>query len=342
MGRKIVLWIVAGCVLLAALGLGFCFMATRMPGESHAGPLPPLTLQEQDLVVRLQQHSVTLAESIGPRNARFYRALAMAETYIQDRLEEFGYAVTPQKYEIRDKPFRNLSAEIPGREDPSKIILIGAHYDTAGTTPGADDNASAVAVLLELARLMATAPPPKYTVRFAAFVNEEPPFFMTSEMGSRVYARAAKRRGDDIQAMICLEMVGYYTDAPKSQRFPFPLGLFYPDKGDFIAFVGNMDSGALTRRAIKTFRATTPFPSQGAALPTIFSAITLSDHRSFWNEGYQAVMVTDTSFYRNPHYHKTSDTSDTLDYDRMARVASGLLRVVQDLAGDETAIPDER
>ena len=200
-------------------------------------------------------------------------------------------------------------------------IVVGAHYDTVPGSPGADDNASGVAVLIELSRIVRG-------VRFVAFANEEAPYFLTPEMGSFVYARD---RADGVRAMFSLEMLGYYDDAPNSQRYPTPLGLFYPDRGNFIAFVADLSCLNLVRRAAKVFRDNSDFPSEWLAAPSIVPGLSWSDHWSFRKHGIPAVMVTDTAFYRYPHYHLPSDTPEKLDYARMAKVTMGLAGMLKEL-----------
>ena len=189
-----------------------------------------------------------------------------------------------------------------------------------------------MAGVLELARSFAGKPASR-TIRFVFFGTEEPPSFPTGAMGSRHYADAARARGDRIVAMLSIESIGYYSTEPGSQRYPFPLNLLYPDVGDFIGFVSNLKSGPLVRRAIATFRSAVPFPTQGAAVPSWVPGVWWSDHWSFWRQGYQAIMITDTAPFRNPFYHTSQDTPDKLDYGRMARVVDGLEAVVSDLAG---------
>ena len=194
-----------------------------------------------------------------------------------------------------------------GRSTPSEIVIVGGHYDSVAGCPGANDNASGTAAVLALARLFATSAPAR-TLRFAAFTNEEPPHFQTDAMGSRVCALNCRARSENVVAMLSLETIGFYSDAEGSQSYPPPFSLFYPSKGNFIAFVGNVGSRGLVRRAIRTFRERTPFPSEGAALPGFVPGVGWSDHWSFWREGYQAIMVTDTAPFRYPHYHTARPT----------------------------------
>jgi Zn-dependent M28 family amino/carboxypeptidase len=207
--------------------------------------------------------------------------------------------------------------------------VVGAHYDTVPGSPGADDNASAVAALIELAGMLGKENLP---IRFAAFANEELPYFMGPDMGSWVSAKRSRERGEKLRGMLSLEMLGYYSDRPGSQRYPAPLGLFYPDRGNYIAFVGDLGAFGLVRRSVAAFRKHSSFPSQWLAGPASIPGVTHSDHWSFRNLGYPAIMVTDTAYNRNPNYHLASDTPDTLDYERMARVTLGLAGVLRELA----------
>ena len=210
--------------------------------------------------------------------------------------------------------------------------MVGAHYDTASGAPGADDNTSGIAGTLALARKFSMAKPDR-TLRFVAFVNEEPPYFQTERMGSWVYAKRCREKGEDVVAMLSLEMLGCYSDAPGSQKYPPPFSFLYPSRGNFIGFIGNTSSRRLVRQAIASFRQNERFPSEGAAVPGMIRGVGFSDHWSFWQEGYPALMVTDTAMCRYPHYHRPQDTIDKIDFDRMARVVRGLESVVADLAG---------
>lgn len=283
------------------------------------------------LAARLRRHVERLAGAIGVRNVRRPGALEAAADYLRTEWSAQGYEVVEQRYRTHGVDCRNLEITLPGRERPDEIVLAGAHYDTVDGSPGADDNASGVAALIELGGLLRGHEPAR-TLRLAAFVNEEPPFFFFGEMGSKVYAKAARVRGDAIRLMLSLEMLGYYSDTPGSQRYPPLLRRFYPDRGDFIGFVSNLRSRRELKQAIAAFRSSTDFPAQSLAAPAWLPGIAWSDQISFWRAGYPALMVTDTAFFRNPHYHTPFDTPDTLDYAAMARVVAGLAGMLRRLA----------
>jgi Zn-dependent M28 family amino/carboxypeptidase len=220
--------------------------------------------------------------------------------------------------------------EIRGTIRPDEIVVIGAHYDTAPGAPGADDNATGCAATLVLARAFAGKPQER-TMRFVLFTNEEPPN-TNATMGSLVYARQCKAHGDNIVAMMSLETIGYFSDVRGSQKYPFPINLVYPPVGDFLGIVGNIGSRGLVRQAIGTFRQSVKLPTIGLAAPAFIKGVDWSDHASFWEQGYPGVMVTDTALFRNPHYHKPTDTPDKIDYPRLARVVNGLEAVAAAMA----------
>lgn len=278
----------------------------------------------------LKKHVHVLAAEIGERNVWRPPALAAAETYIEGQWRAQGYSVAAQRYTVEGVDSANLEVSIPGTSKPDEIIVVGAHYDSAQGSPGADDNASAVAALFEISRLFAGIRAAR-TLRLVAFVNEEPPFFFWGNMGSGIYAKAARRRGDDIRAMFSLEMLGYFSDARNSQHYPPLLRHFYPDRGNFIGFVSNLRSRSLLKQAVAAFRRQSVFPAESAALPAWIPGVAWSDQLSFWRQGYRGVMVTDTAFYRNPYYHTPLDTPDRLDYARLASVTSGLAHAFADL-----------
>jgi Zn-dependent M28 family amino/carboxypeptidase len=298
-----------------------------LPGRSHRGPLPPLTTDELLIRDRLRGHVETLAGTIGERNVYRPHSLERAARYIEAQFAAEGYAPVSHEYSVAGTSVRNIDAQRSAATDG--LFVIGAHYDSVAGCPGANDNGSGVAAVLELSRMLTTLDSVR-PVRFVAFVNEEPPFFMTETMGSRVYARRCRARGEAIAGMFSLETIGYYSNEPGSQQYPGP-ALFqrlYPDTGNFIGFVANFPSRSLMRNAGRAFRRHTPFPSEGVAAPAEIPGIGWSDHWSFWQEGYAAVMITDTAPYRYPHYHLSSDTPDKLNYDSLARVVMGLSKMI--------------
>jgi Zn-dependent M28 family amino/carboxypeptidase len=294
---------------------------TAMPGTSHAGPLPPLTDEQRALASQLRRHVETLART--ERNTD----LETPARYIAAAFASHGLDPKFHGFPSGGRTVNNVEVSAPG----TSFIVVGAHYDTVPGSPGADDNASAVAALIELAGLVGKEGLP---IRFVAFANEELPYFLTPEMGSWNSAHRSRERGETVRAMLSLEMLGYYRDEPRTQSYPPPLGLLYPDRGNFIAFVGDLGARALVHKTIRSFRKNAAFPSEGVAAPSFIPGITFSDHWSFRTHGFPAVMVTDTAFNRYPHYHLASDTPEKLDYERLARVTLGLAAVLRELAGE--------
>ena len=305
------------------------FFAIRMPGR-NISTAAALNAAEVVLRAELVADVQALAGEIGERNTMRYPQLNAAADYIEGSLTRA--ALTPRRisYDVRGRACHNIEVEVRGARPD--ILVIGAHYDSVFGAPGANDNASGVAGMLALARRFAGKASGQ-TLRFVAFVNEEPPYFQTTEMGSFVYARRCKERGDPISGMISLETIGYFSDAPRSQTYPAPgLGLFYPTTGNFISFVANTRSRTLLRAAVSAFKEQGKLPCEGAALPAAIPGIGWSDQWSFWQCGYPAIMVTDTAPFRYPHYHSHTDTPDKLDYDRFALVVSGMEGVIRKLA----------
>ncbi len=296
---------------------------------------PPLTEGEVRLMTELSRHVEVLSVEIGERNVfRRPEALKMAALYIESCFTAAGHEVSRQTYRASGEECHNIVVEIPGTEEEREVVVIGAHYDSVADCPGANDNGTGVAAVLSLAGVFAGTSPRK-TIRFVAFVNEEPPFFMTEEMGSRVYARSCKEKGECIAAMLSLETMGCFSDERGSQSYPFPLSLFYPDTGNFIGFVANTRSSALLKKVLASYETGAGVPAVGGAYPSMLPGVGWSDHWSFWKEGYPALMVTDTALYRYEYYHTPDDTADRLDYEGLAFVVSGLQRVAAELAGVE-------
>lgn len=318
-------------ILIALLIFGWSLMVW-MPGESYTGALPPLSKAESELQASLKRDVRMLSEKIGTRNYQAHQNLLAAKEYLAKELTTAGYTVKNLDYSIENQTYTNLEVEIPGTTRADEILVIGAHYDSAFTSPGANDNGTGAAAVLALAREFANSKPMR-TLRFVEFTNEEPPYFWTDNMGSMVYASQAKQRGDKIVGMFSLETLGYYSDKANSQKYPPPLNLLYPDRGNFLGFIGNIESRELLRNTIRSFRAQAKFPSEGAALPNALPGVGWSDHWSFWQQGYQAVMITDTATFRYPHYHTLDDTVDKIDFEKLARVVSGIDRVIADFAG---------
>ncbi len=317
-------------LLVVVIGAGLLII-TKMPGRSFRGPLAALSAEQIDLEGRLRAHVETLATRIGERNLLRHSALTRAAQYIDDTLATVGFRSQSQEYYVQGKPVRNIEVELTGAEPSRGIVLVGAHYDSVAGSPGANDNGTGVAAVLELARAL-KGHRLRRSVRLVAFVNEEPPFFYSDAMGSVRYAKRMAERSEELVAMLSLETIGYYSDAPGSQRYPFPLGFFYPDTGNFISFVGNLRSKALVRRAVQSFREHARFPSEGLAAPGWLTGVGWSDHWSFWQAGFPAIMVTDTALFRYREYHTPADHPEVVNYGRFARVVDGLVQVVIELA----------
>jgi len=330
--------------VLAAFVTIFCvwaeFAMIKMPGKSYCGKLPPLTDDQKQLREELIRDVKKLAGEIGERNVWNYKNLTASADFIEESLAAAGYKVNRQNYLVEGKNCCNIEAEITGTTQPQQVVIVGAHYDSVYGSPGANDNASAVAATLALARRFAGQKTDR-TLRFVLFVNEEPPFFYTGQMGSAVYAKQCKVKSENVTAMLSLETIGYYSDEPGSQKYPFPFNMVYPSTGNFIGFVSNLSSRKILHTALASFRKNCEFPSQGGAVPEIIPGIGWSDHRSFWQCGYPAIMITDTAPYRYPWYHQADDTPDKLDYDRLARVVSGIRAVIGDLAGFDAVIAED-
>jgi hypothetical protein len=328
------LWVAAlVVVLLVGLGYGALHYTTGVPGTPHTGPLPPLTAEEAALAATLKTHIAVIAAR--EHNVAHHGELEKVARAIEATLASLGYTIGRQEFPADGKMVRNIDVSIEpadGRSDP-EVIVVGAHYDSAPGTPGANDNASGTASVIELARLLRDLKSNK-RIRLVLFVNEEPPYFSTDAMGSLRYARALAERKERVVAMYSLETIGCYSSAPGSQRYPAPFSLIFPDRGDFVAFVGLLGSRALLQRTIGSFRSHTSFPTIGGVAPGFIPGIGWSDHWAFAQQGFQALMVTDTAPFRYPHYHLPTDTPDKVDVESLARVVKGMERVVRDLARD--------
>jgi len=313
-------------VIVALLLLILVAVMTLTPENVGAAP---------NLAERMRRHVDAVASD--EHNTHHPEQLERAAVYIETALTRAGYAPIRQEYSAGSQRVRNIEvavANVAKGRRPERIFIVGAHYDSAEGAPGANDNGSGTAAVLELARLLKGMQPAAGTeVRFVFFVNEEPPFFLGDEMGSMQHAAELKRQGLMVEGALVLETMGYYTNAPGSQTLPPGVDGQYPDTGNFIAFVGTMESSALVRQALAAFQAVSDFPAQGLAAPAHTMGVTLSDHSSYNRHGYPALMITDTAFMRYPYYHTAQDTPDKLDYESMARVVEGLAKTIAALAG---------
>ena len=302
------------------LRLAAAAMAIVVVSAAHADPTAVADPR------RLERDVRAIVADFGPRDHLHPENLERVADYIENAMKGAGARVTSQRYDVAGKPYRNVIASF-GPVDGERIV-VGAHYDTFGAQPGADDNASGAAGLVELARLL-TGVPLKIRVDLVAFTLEEPPHFRADSMGSAVHAKSLRKDGVALRGMIALEMIGYFSDAPGSQQYPsYLLSWMYPSRGNFIGVIGNFGSAMLVRKVAVAMRSATPLPVEGLASPRFVTGVDFSDHASYWDAGYDAVMITDTAFFRYPHYHTMTDTPDRLDYARMAQVVQGVRAAV--------------
>jgi hypothetical protein len=299
---------------------------TVTPGAASSTPT---------LAARLRAHVEAIASS--EHNTATPKQLEQAARYIETTLGAQGYAIHRQEYEAGGQKVRNIEvsvANVAPHAKPERIFIVGAHYDSAPGAPGANDNGSGAAAVLELARLLKTMHPSGGTeVKFVFFVNEEPPWFMGDKMGSMQHARQLHADGMNVAGALILETIGWYSQQRHSQQLPAALEGRYPDTGNFIAFVGTLQSSRLVQQALAAFQSGSDFPAHGLAAPDYMQGVTLSDHAAYNRFGYPAIMITDTAFMRYPYYHTAEDTPDKVDVDSVARVVNGLAHTIQALAG---------
>ncbi len=324
---KIILWCVSGVAIVVG---AFLWVLMQPVFWGTQGALPPAV--DSNI---LEAHVRVLSETFHPRNFEKPENLEAAASYIHDFFVATGAAVEDQIYDVDGHSVRNVIARFGPADGP--LIVVGAHYDSEASsrTPGADDNASGVAGLLELARLLQGKPLSK-RVELVAYTLEEPPFFATDTMGSAAHARYLRSANQDVELMIALEMIGFFSDEADTQGYPVSaLGLLYPDRGDFISIIGRISEIGVTRTAKQAMMAAMELPVYSMNAVAEIPGVDFSDHRNYWKQGYPALMVTDTAFYRNSNYHRESDTANTLDYARMGNVVQGVFAVIEHLAGKE-------
>ncbi len=322
--------ILLGVAILAILG--YLMMIDVKPRVARPAGGEAVRAEVQALEPRLMEHVRILSGTIGERNLQRPLALRAAADHIRRTWKSQGFEVAEERFNVRDQPCMNLVVEQRGgSKQPGTIVLVGAHYDSVIGSPGANDNATGVAILLEMSRALSRETLGR-AVRFVAFVNEEPPYFLTEMMGSRQHARQARERGEDIAAMLSLETLGYYTNATKSQQYPSPFGAFYPRTGNFLGVVGNLSSRELVVDFLRQFMSVSDFPVEGIATFEWIPGINWSDHWSFWQEGYPALMLTDTAPYRYPEYHSPRDVAEEINGPEFARVAHGIIQAIGRMA----------
>lgn len=324
--------VIAGLLGLAAAALAAAYWySLGVPGDSYAGPAVPVTTEERELAMRLRGHVEAIASE--PHNTAHYPALERSAAYIEGALSSLGYRPASQTWEVAGKAVRNISVTLdpPNAGPHTPSIVIGAHYDSYGNAPGANDNGSGSAAVIELARLLKDAPLTDTRLRLVLFVNEEPPYDRTPDMGSYRYAKSLKDAGEKLVGMISLETIGSFSDTPGSQRYPFPFNHVFPDVGNFVAFVALPGGRTFLHDVIGSFRRNTPFPTIGGTAPDSIPGIGWSDHWAFFKLGYPAIMVTDTAPFRYPHYHTPQDTPDRIDYDKLARITLGIAETTREL-----------
>lgn len=328
-------------VTIAAASVGVLLITAAawyslaLPGESHEGPQPPVTDEERDLALRLRRHVEVIAHE--PHNLDQPGALARVADYIVQVLSQYGHRPERQIFEVQGQSVENIAVTVnaSGPRPAERTIVVGAHYDSFGQSPGANDNGSGTAAVIELVRLLSDLTTLRTRLILVLFVNEEPPYFQTLDMGSVRFAKLLAARGEPVAAMLSLETIGFYSDRPRSQRYPKPLNLLFPSTASFIAFIAMPGSRGLLHSVVRAFRETTPFPSIGGVGPSLIPGIGWSDHWAFAEVGFPAVMVTDTALFRYPHYHLPTDTPDKIEYEKLARITKGLERVIRALASVE-------
>lgn len=307
-------------------------MTTMARVMSSLAPSQALSAEEVSLSAALRRDIEVLAIEIGERNLERHPAgLRQTADFVRRRFADLGYLATSEDFVAAGTTCSNIVAELPGRDPGQPILLVGAHYDTVAGSPGANDNGSGVAAMLAMARHFA-ASKTDVALRFVAFCNEEGPYFGTDEMGSLVHARGCRARGEQLELMLSLETMGYFSTTAGSQMFPADeLARLFPSIGNFLAFVGNANSQGLVERVLGSFRRHSEFPAEGIVLPQEIPGVAWSDHWAFWEQGFPALMATDTAMYRYKHYHTPQDTADKVDYDGLARVTLGIVHVLEEM-----------
>ncbi len=301
-----------------------------------ARPISPVTFKtKSELKVnsdRLKKHVDMISEQLSPRSHAHTENLNKIAAYISGEFKSSNAIIHQQNFVVNDKEYKNVIAEYGPAS--AQVIIIGAHYDAEGNNPGADDNASGIAGLLELGQLLSKTRVGS-RVMLVAYSLEEPPYFGTDSMGSAIHAKTLREKGVSVKLMICLEMIGYFTEEKGTQGFPMPLmRVFYPSVGNFVAVVDQVFSNH-AQQLKKTMSNVISLPVYSINAPTTIPGVDFSDHRNYWKYGYPAIMVTDTAFYRNTAYHSPNDKADRLDYGKMSQVVEGIYSYVKQIASNQ-------
>lgn len=329
MGRRVITFILQGLVLAALALAALAFYGLWVPGRSHSGPLPGLSVAERQLAARLKAHITAIASE--PHSTKFPAALERSATAVEAAFRDLGFTPQSQVYESDGMSVRNIWVEIaPGTAEDA--IVVGAHYDSADEAPGANDNGSGTAAVLELARLLKTHTPKRTRLYLVAFVNEESPFWGGPDQGAARFADLLLQRGVNVRGMLSLETLGWFDDAPGSQKYPTPFNWIYPDVGNFVAFVGMPGSRSWLHEVLEPYRRHAHVPSIGGIAPSYIPGISWSDHAPFADRGIPALMLTDTAPFRYPHYHRATDTPDKVNVEILARITLALEGTLRELA----------
>jgi hypothetical protein len=308
---------------------GYWFMM-KCEGDWKGEPLEKQMMSELSEIKRGMESDIAYLQKLGPRNSENdenYKQLRHCEEWIKQKWEAQGYVVKKHTYSVKGKEYSNLEMEIKGRTVPSEIIIISAQYDTLPDSPGANNNGSGMAILFQLSQLLKKHTPDR-TLRLLNFVNEEDPFFGTEKMGSYQYAKRCHQQGEDIHVMLSLDALGIYKDEPGSQRLPFPFSMFYPDRGNFLAFIGDFGSRKYMVETTRGFKKGSSFPIKAGVVPKWVEEAGWSDHSSFWKFGYPGIMVTDTGGFRSAHHTTAEDTMEKLNLEAMSRIVIGMYTAV--------------
>jgi Zn-dependent M28 family amino/carboxypeptidase len=317
-------------LVLVLLFIVFLFFSywymMKCEGNWKGEPLEKQMKAELSKMKKGMELDIEYLQKLGPRNSEndtSYKQLRQSEEWIREKWESQGYTVKKQTFSYKGKEYSNLEIEIKGRIAPSEIIIVSAQYDTLPDSPGANNNGSGLAILFQLSQLLRKHNPER-TLRLLNFVNEEDPFFGTEMMGSYQYAKSCRQRVEDIRVMLSLDALGVYKDEPGSQRLPFPFSIFYPDHGNFLAFIGNLQSRKYMVEVSKGFKKGSSFPIKVGVAPEWAKGAAWSDHSSFWKFGYPGIMVTDTGGFRSPYHTTKEDTMEKLNFEAMSRIVIGM------------------